>query len=367
MILKLGGNVAAVAGACALSACVALYAISDLGAPPIPEVAGVLTLTERYLTERDPNDNVDSPTIWHGPDDQHWLIVSAKQTDRLLVYDASNGELIRKYGQSGNKPGEFERPNGVFVVDDLLLVVERDNRRVQVLALPDLKPVMQFGSHGDQALIKPYGLWAQSLGKDGIRVFVTDNYETAQETVPAASQLGARVHQFLLSRDGNRWTAARERRFGATSGDGVLNIVESIWGDAPAGILMIADEEEFNHRDIKVYRMDGQYAGMRMGAGLFRYQPEGITLYQCDDTSGWWIAADQGKQDNFFHVFDRASLRYVGSFAGTTTLNTDGIWLTQKAFPGFPEGAFFAVHDDGNVAAFDLRTIRRGLALKDCS
>jgi 3-phytase len=35
--------------------------------------------------------------------------------------------------------------------------------------------------------------------------------------------------------------------------------------------------------------------------------------------------------------------------------------------PGFPAGAFFAVHDDQAVAAFDWRDIASELGLTDCS
>ena len=68
-----------------------------------------------------------------------------------------------------------------------------------------------------------------------------------------------------------------------------------------------------------------------------------------------------------FHVFDRTSLAHLGSFRGNTTLNTDGIALTQRSYGDFPSGAFFAVHDDGNVAAFSWAAIADALKLrKDC-
>lgn len=336
--------------------------------PPVPPVAGAVQLTERYLTARDAQDNVDSLATWRAPDGQHWLIATAKETDRLLVYDAADGKLLRKVGQSGSAPGEFSRPNGVFVIDDLLLVVERDNRRVQLLSLPEFKPLTLFGGDGDEALRKPYGLWVQKLADEvGYRVFVTDNYELADGSVPPANQLGERVQQFVLRSTATGWSAARERRFGATEGPGVLNIVESVWGDPTHGVLMLADEEEYRERNIKVYGMDGQYRGRRMGAGVFRYQPEGIALYTCADGGGFWITTDQGKQHNYFHLFARQSLDYLGSFEGRTVLNTDGIWLNQQALPGFVGGALFAVHDDGSAAAFDLAGIIEALRLPACA
>lgn len=76
-----------------------------------------------------------------------------------------------------------------------------------------------------------------------------------------------------------------------------------------------------------------------------------------------WIMADQSHQNNLFHVFVRTTFVYVGSFCAENTTNTDGVWLTQKAFHHFSNGAFYAVHNDGNVSAFDWRTIADSLNL----
>jgi 3-phytase len=130
--------------------------------------------------------------------------------------------------------------------------------------------------------------------------------------------------------------------------------------------LLIAEElETASH--IKVYTLDGRFTGQVIDAGLFPNQAEGIILYACGDTAGYWITTDQGMEANTFHVFDRQTLAHVGSFRGAATLNTDGIALTQRGFGAFPSGAFYAVHNDGNVAAFSWAAIADALKLrKDC-
>jgi 3-phytase len=65
-------------------------------------------------------------------------------------------------------------------------------------------------------------------------------------------------------------------------------------------------------------------------------------------------------------VFERASLAHLGSFAGRTVANTDGVWLDQGASTRFPEGVFYAVHDDQGVGAFDWRDIATALQLGRC-
>jgi 3-phytase len=102
-----------------------------------------------------------------------------------------------------------------------------------------------------------------------------------------------------------------------------------------------------------------------MGKGIFQFQAEGIALYDAGDGEGLWICTDQGKSANYFHLFDRRSLAYVGTFSGPATLNTDGIWLAQ--FPvgkRYPQGLFLAVHNDGNVAAFDFADILKAFAAR---
>jgi 3-phytase len=80
------------------------------------------------------------------------------------------------------------------------------------------------------------------------------------------------------------------------------------------------------------------------------------------------VATDQGTDVNTFHVFDRGTLGHLRSFRGRGVLNTDGVALTQAAFPGFAAGGFFAVHDDGNVAAFRWEEVAEPLGLRrDCA
>jgi len=52
-------------------------------------------ISESFLTKYDRSDEIDTPAIWHGEDGQHWLLATAKLTDKILVYDASNGHFIK--------------------------------------------------------------------------------------------------------------------------------------------------------------------------------------------------------------------------------------------------------------------------------
>ena len=323
-----------------------------------------VSLQEAWQTERDTLDNIDSPAVWHGPDGQHWLLSTAKTTDVLVVNDAATGKELRRVGGPGTELGKLERPNGIAIVDSLALVVERDNHRVQVFSLPSFE---SLGVFGDTLLRKPYGIAVYPAAEQGAYIaYVTDNYELVEDSVPPDSMLGERVRQFRIVVGPERLNAELMATFGDTAGPGVLKVVESIAADVPNNRLMIAEElETASH--IKVYSLDGRFTGQVIDSGLFPNQAEGILLYECGDTAGYWITTDQGMEANTFHVFDRQTLDHVGSFRGAQTLNTDGIALTQRGFGDFPHGAFYALHNDGNVAAFSWGAIADSLKLrKDC-
>jgi 3-phytase len=349
--------------AIALIACSGLHACGDQGATP--DASPVTVVEESYVTTRDPSMDIDSVATHQGTDGATWLFATAKQANVVRIYDASTGEVLRDFGGTGENSGQFRRPNGIVAIDGMLVIVERDNHRIQVLNLPELEPIAVFG---EDLLIRPYGAYVQETGASRYRLFVTDNYETPDERVPPEQELDRRVQVWDLDigRDPDGTVrsvaAARMQTFGETSGPGVLRVVESLWGDPDQDRLMVAEEDPAGGRVLKVYSLDGRFSGTIVGDGIFRVQPEGIALYECGG-DGYWITTDQGRERNVFHLFDRRSLAHVGAFSGITTLNTDGIWLARDPLPGFPAGALFAVHDDQAVAAFDWQAIATALDL----
>lgn len=330
---------------------------------PAPDATTALTIavvTEVYQTERDTLLDIDSPAVWHGPNGEHWMLVTAKQGDIIRVADASTGTTLRNVGGSGTALGQFERPNGIAVIDSLLFVVERDNQRVQILTMPDFRPI---GVYGATELTKPYGVAVRQQAPNVYDTWITDSYELVEDQVPPDSALGRRVRHYRVSVAGGKAEAALLGTFGDTAGPGVLRTVESIAVDPPNDRLMIAEETE-GESQIKVYSMAGRFTGDTIPVRYFPNQAEGIILFACGDGDGYWVTTDQGKAKNTFHLFDRKTLDYRGSFQSPTILNTDGIALTQTLFPGFPAGAFFAVHDDGGVAAISWEAIAKALGLR---
>lgn len=347
----------------ALACTIAALITACAGAPvQVADNSGDARLVERWTTTPAPVDNIDSVTTWHAADGKVWLFASAKDVDNLAVFDADTGANLQRVGGPGTALGQFERPNGIAVIDDLLFVVERDNHRVQVLSLPGLKSLAVFGA---AELKVPYGLWIEPKGEGAYDIYVTDSYQLADGTPPPLEQLSERVKHYHVVHRGERIDATHISSFGDTGASGALRWVESIYGDPAHGRLLIAEEYLETGSTLRVYDMTGKYLGIDLDPSHFDGQAEGIALWNCPDGSGYWLATDQRDDGNRFQVFDRVTLKHIGSFSGRNTSNTDGIHIQPQASTDFPKGVFYAVHDDQAVSAFDWRDIAKALNLRE--
>lgn len=352
-----------------------LFAVAALGCAGAashtsePDLAGVVVVPERWMSPYDRASDLDSPAYWSGQG-RSWVIATAKATDDLWLFHAPSGRLVRRIGRGGDDPGEFDRPNGIAVIGDLLLVVERDNARVQVLSLPEFTPL---GSFGQSELVFPYGIAFRPNDDGSIDVFVTDDYGNEADLAEGTEPRGDftrrvkhyRLHVDPAAPEGSRVDARLVRAFGEAEGPGALRIVETIQLDAAQDLLLVTDEFGYEQ---EAYSLDGRYLGRTIAADVYRHgDPEGVMLYRCGASDGYWILTDQGDTRSVFHVLERSTFEHLGSFAGEATANTDGIWLTQERVENLGAGALFAVHDDGGLAAFAWSDIAAALGLRgDC-
>lgn len=344
-------------------------AARDPSSREMPRIFGAeaVAVAEGFVTPSTPEDEIDSVAAWTSADGQTWLIATAKETHRLVVYDGDTGQPLRTVGSRGDKPGQFNRPNGIAVHGDLVFVVERDNHRVQVLRLPDFEPVALIGA---EQLKSPYGLWLHETAPGQLEMLVTDSFmaDYRTELVPPLAELDQRVKRFRLALD-TRGLARVEYagHFGDTTEEGALRMVESIMGDPAHDRLLIAEEDVRVGTTLRVYDLAGTYTHRSLPRERFKAQAEGVALWACGDGSGYWITTDQNSDLTVFHVFSRRELGYLGSFTGNTVALTDGIWLHQGPTARFPKGVLYSAHDDQAAGAFDWRDIAKALDLRtDC-
>ena len=351
----------ATTSALTLLAGVVLQAQTAVSARAVPKASdSVVTLTPLWVSEKHAGDDLDSPAAWRAPSGQVWVITSAKLGNALYVIDGVTGRSIRKVGTGGLKPGQFGRPNGVAVWGDILLVVERDNQRVQAFQLPAFKPM---GFIGGDVLVKPYGLAIIPRDANSAEMYITENADLSPYPEEHAKVLRQRVKKFAITRTPGSVKGRLLLAFGDTVGGGKLTKVESIAADAAAARLVIADEAV---GDLNVYTLDGKYES-DFGKKRFHGDAEGIVLYGCGPTAGYWIATDQSARRNRFHLFERATHTYLATFALAGVTTTDGVAL-MPGVVGPMQNAFYALNDDVNVAAVSLGAVLAALKLPDpCS
>ncbi|QOY62252.1 phytase [Lysobacter sp. H21R4] len=322
---------------------------------------------ERYISPAHPGLQLDSLATWPAPDGRTWLIASAKTAHTLMVFDADTGDWLQTVGGKEDAARTFKRPNGLAVHGDHLFVAERDNHRVQMLALPDFA---LLGTFGEDQLRSPYGLWINEVSPGGLDVYVTDSFMYGKrfEIVPPLEELDQRVRRFHVELDGENFTAGYLGSFGDTAEPGALRVVESIAGDPAFDRLMIADERfpGSTGRDastLREYTLAGTFTGLSLPEDTFATEAEGVALWACSPDTGYWVAVDQRETRTAFHLFKRSDLTPAGSFRGLTTAMSDGIAVHAASTAAFPHGALFAMHNDESVSAFDLADIARSLEL----
>ena len=330
-------------------------------APALPATAASLpVIREAWISAPDEGEEMDSLAVWQPAGGPAWLVASAKETQRLLLFDAASGIRIGASGGPGEAPGQFRRPNGVAVAGDLLFVVERDGRRVQVLHLPDFTVLGEFGA---AELQLPYGIWIDATAPEGLTAYVTDSFmaDFATAQLPPRERLGERVKRYRISVDGDGRLQSRYLgAFGDTGDAGALRMVESIAGDPAQGRVLVADEDNRVGSTLREYSLDGRFLGHNLPP--FEDDAEGVVLWPCAGDAGYWIAVDQ-LDPTLFRLFDRRTLAPAGSFTGASTALTDGVALQARPTPRFPHGALYALNGDRAVSAFDLRDIAHRLRL----
>lgn len=292
--------------------------------------APVNRIAATYLIPLDSIDAVHSPAVWRRRDGSGWLIASAEASHALLLYDAVNGALLRRFSSAGRGPGQLRRPRGLLVNGDLLFVIDGDNHRIQVLRLPDLQTLGTFGA---EELRHPNAITGYRASGRALEIYIADQ----------------RVFHFRVT-DGRPVRAQLVNTFADTLSAGTFLHV-----DEENGRLLLANQIA---REIEIYTLDGMFTGATMGAGVFDAIGD-MALWGCA-AEGYWVIAD-GRR---LQVFDRATLRHVGSFAAEDTTATQGLALVTGTLGTLQGGALYAVQDDRGIGAFAWNAVADGLGLR---
>jgi 3-phytase len=322
----------------------------------VPEVFRTVPLTE--------GKDVDSLAFWPNPEGPPWLLVTQKDLSYVLVLDALTGELLQRVGGEGEEPGKFSRPNGIAVIDDLVLVAEQGNHRVQVLRLPGFEPL---GTFGENLLQRLYGVVVDRPG-DWYEVFLTDSFDSPEHESPAPETFANRLRHYRFRLTTTGLEAELVRSFGETTGAGALARVESWAIPRALGRLYVADESR-QRLNLKAYSLQGEFLEA-FGIGRHYREPEGVILLRCgpeEEGEGYIIAADQTLPSRFL-VWDRRSLAPRGGFTGEPSIdNTDGVVFVPTDDESGAAGLLYATHWDVQVVAYRWADIAEAMGFPaDC-
>ncbi len=335
-----------------LAALVALVALS--GPAVAQELSDLVTVPRAWASHGTTYGTTDSLAACRLASGQVVVFATAKKGDRVDLFDAADGKFIRSFGQTGTAAGEFKQPNGIVTVRlsnpargtsqptprSLVLVVERDNRRVQAFCPDTLRPAGMFGA---EELKRPYGA-AVSYRPEGTFLYVT------QADVPPSEAV--HVYRLVLEDEGLR--AEHVQAFGDEAGPGAIGEAESVVVDDELDRVLLCDEV---HKNVKVYERGGRFTGTTLGDGLVVGDPEGIVLWAGEE-AGYVMLTDQRKTLTVWHVFERRTLRYVTAFTGRPRIaNTDGICVYAEPLGPFSAGLLLAVNNDAEVCSYSLADV----------
>jgi 3-phytase len=298
-------------------------------------------------TEKVAHDS-DDPAIWINSSDasQSLIIGTDKGGDTRqggLYAFSLQGKIVKSVGP-------LQRPNNVDVAyglsvngksTDIAVCTERYTNSIRVFSLPDLTPL-------DNGGIPVFENEADSLRDPmGIALFTNPADKkiyaiVGRKTGPTD---GTYLWQYRLDSDSKGIVKGTlVRKFGYYSGK---KEIESIAVDNELGYVYHSDEMHGIHKSYA--HPDSSNVELALfGTTGFTEDIEGISIYKTGSETGYIIVSDQ--QANRFRFFTRESIDHNHpelKFVNTSTVQSDGSDVTNFPLPGFPNGLFVAMTDNG--------------------
>lgn len=281
----------------------------------------------------------DSVAVWEAPDPANSLLfITHKSANKVTVWSLVTQQIIHTL--TG-----FNTPNGAVVdqIEDMLYVADRRNNAIKKYFIPDiaagnLLPTLIFGT-GFTPSSQPMG--------------ITVYHERGISYIYATYVGSTRKYVRAFKSDGTFYTQWNTGTFA----------LESIKADDRNHVIYVSDE---TNELVKVYQANSIFV-RDFGVGIFggTYpDPEGITIYECQD-DGYIIISNQGL--NQFEIFDRKTFQHLATFKINVALDTDGITITQVSLPQYPQGGFFAQSRDQYVEGITWNKIADATGMSICS
>lgn len=279
--------------------------------------------------------NVDSPEFFEAENPEDTLLfVSGKSNDMVEIW---------KFPFQNNQLAPLERnsmPNGLDIDQDknLLLVGDAQKRIVETFSIPNLSSVLVIG---DDIIENGETNLDTLTFQDGKKnVYVSENHKLNIFDL----ETGSYISSFSPN----------------------VESIEEVLADNFHQIIYVPDENGVKSKinpggAVAAHYPNGEKylknGSNLFGQGLFTGDEEGIALYACkgadgaDNGHGIIIVANQSLSPrNSFEFFDRVTWSHLGSVSIVGVSGTDGIAVSEKPLPNYPQGFFAVSNDDKNVA-----------------
>ena len=306
------------------------------------------------------SDDADDPAIW----------VCAGRPEGSMIYGTNKikapGGAIVVFDLDGKVRqtiANVDRPNNIdveygLVTDsgtmDIAVATERNAHRLRVFGIDRATGLLSDISGATTILAdlageasEPMGIGLYKRPKDGA-IFAIVSPKTGAPT--------GYLHQYRLTFNSatKKVDAVSVRAFGAYSGK---KEIESVAVDDELGYVYYSDERFGTRRYLADPDSDGAELSLFNTSG-FLGDHEGIALWTQPGGKGYVLCTDQIAGDSIYHLYDRVSLKPMGTFRGQVD-ETDGLDATSAGLgPKFPEGIVVAMNSKGrNFAIWDWRRI----------
>jgi 3-phytase len=314
-----------------------------------------------------PNDP-DDPAIWIHPQDASKSLILG--TDKiaaeggLYVFDLNGG--LRQSFKSLDRPNNVDVEYGFNLGGqriDIAVVTERKQHRLRVFgidaggAVRDLQPAgvpVLAGQVGDAS--EPMGIALYRRPKDGA-VFAI--------VAPKIGDATNYLWQYRLEFANGAVAGRLVRRFGAfsqkrpnplTEGE-----IEAVVADDALGFVYYSDEQF----GIRKWHADPDHPNAAteinvLGRDGYRGDREGLAIYASGpDGAGFLISSDQVENGTRLMIYPRdGSAQPLLAAVPTRADETDGLEVTSRSLPGFPNGMLVMMNSSPkNFLIFDWRAV----------
>lgn len=350
----------------------AVAAVSCRGSAPAPPAAALTPVVATDVV----SDDADDPAIWIHPTEPGRSLILG--TNKVA---APTGALVAfgLDGRTRQTVAGIDRPNNVDVeygvmvggrTIDIAVVTERLAHRLRVFEIEPAEgrlveharvPVL-VGEAGERA--EPMGVAIYKRPSDGA-VFAVVAPKTGGPTDYLA--------QYRLADDGKgRIGGTLVRRFGSFRNDlrdaeGSIGEIEAVVVDDQLGYVFYSDE----FYGLRKWHADPDHADASrelavFGTSGYTADREGLAIYPTGPGTGYLVSTDQIEGGSVLKFYaregaagaphDHTALRFE---VKTPADATDGLEVTSRPLPGFPDGLVLMMNSSGrNFLVFDWRHLR---------